>query len=128
MVKLAEKTKKFEKKANNPKQKKANSRAKIENLNLENKLHLKLAKYRSLTQKALSLIEIRAEEGSLGHAVAEDFLAMAQNYYSDALFFEKKGDFLTALAAYSYAHAWLDAGVRARLFHAEDNQLFTLPE
>jgi len=41
--------------------------------------------------------------------------------------FKEKGDLLTALASFSYAHAWLDAGVRAKLFEAEDDQLFTLP-
>jgi len=111
----------------NSKTKKSNFKKKIEHSILEKELLSKVAKYRSLTEKALSLIEIKAEEGTLGNAVAQDFLAMAQNYFSDGNFFEKKGDFLTALAAYSYAHAWLDAGVRARLFHAEDDQLFTLP-
>ncbi len=110
---------------------KKTTRKKIDSKNqnlLFNELIEKVAKYRSLTEKALSLIEIKSEEGTLGNAVAQDFLAMAQNYFSDGNFFEKKGDFLTALAAYSYAHAWLDAGARARLFQAEDDQLFTLPQ
>ena len=35
---------------------------------------------------------------------------------------------LLALPAYSYAHAWLDAGVRAGLLDAQgDDRLFTLP-
>ncbi|MBS3057208.1 MAG: DUF357 domain-containing protein, partial [Candidatus Diapherotrites archaeon] len=34
-----------------------------------------------------------------------------------------------ALAAFSYAHAWLDAGVRAKLLDARgDDNLFTLPK
>jgi hypothetical protein len=52
---------------------------------------------------------------------------MAKNYYDDAKFFKEKGNLLTSLAAFSYAHAWLDAGVRARIFEASDDQLFTLP-
>ena len=53
---------------------------------------------------------------------------MSKNYFSDALYFEEKKDFLTALAAYSYAHAWLDAGVKAGWFdHRGDDLLFVLP-
>jgi hypothetical protein len=52
---------------------------------------------------------------------------MTKNYFSDAQHFKEKGDLLTALASFSYAHAWLDAGVRAKIFHADDDQLFTLP-
>ena len=52
---------------------------------------------------------------------------MATRYFQDAKFFEKKGDKLTALAALSYAHAWLDAGARLGLFDvAHDNVLFTV--
>ena len=94
---------------------------------LEQELEEKVAHYKELTEKALSLVTIKADEGTLGRMVAEDFLAMAQNYFNDAKHFEKKGELLTALAAYSYAHAWLDAGVRAHLFNADDEQLFTLP-
>jgi uncharacterized protein len=62
-------------------------------------------------------------------AIADDFLDMARRYFADAEHFEKKGDFLLALPAYSYAHAWLDAGVRAGLFDAQgDDRLFTLPK
>lgn len=100
---------------------------KTEKFDLESALLKKVEKYRKLTEKALSLVLIKAEEGTLGFSVGQDFLAMAQNYFADGTFFEKKGDFLNALAAYSYAHAWLDAGVRAKLFQAEDDKLFTLP-
>ena len=52
---------------------------------------------------------------------------MARNYYSDAGHFGKQGDMLLALAAYSYAHAWLDAGVRAGILDGKgDSRLFTL--
>ena len=51
---------------------------------------------------------------------------MANNYFNDGKYYKEKGNLLTALASFSYAHAWLDAGVRAFLFDATDDQLFTL--
>ncbi len=91
------------------------------------KLMEKVEKYRSLTEKALEKIEIDEELDEEKSAVAEDFLSMCRNYLEDGKHFEEKGELLTALAAFSYAHAWLDAGVRARFFKADDDQLFTLP-
>ncbi|MEI7961412.1 MAG: DUF357 domain-containing protein [archaeon] len=87
----------------------------------------KVQKYEKLTSRALK--EIKLTKGLSEHhkAVAEDFLSMANNYFNDAKYFAKEGNLLTALAAYSYAHAWLDAGVRAKIFDAKDDQLFTLP-
>lgn len=90
-------------------------------------LEIKVEKYRKLTEKALKVIEINEKNSEKENKIAADFLSMAKNYFNDAKHFEEKGDLLTALAAYSYAHAWLDAGVRAKVFKAEDDALFTLP-
>ena len=88
----------------------------------------KVKRYQQLTAQALAKIRVKAGLSAREKAAAEDFLAMASNYFRDAGFFEQKGELLTALAAYSYAHAWLDAGVRAGWFDAQgDDQLFTLP-
>jgi len=88
----------------------------------------KVAHYRALTQKALEKIKTKPGLDAKEKALAKDFLGMANDYFKDAGFFERKGELLTALAAYSYAHAWLDAGVRAKVFDAQgDDQLFTLP-
>ncbi|MEK6958554.1 MAG: DUF357 domain-containing protein [archaeon] len=87
----------------------------------------KVEKYEKLTQRALKEIKYKKNLSDKDKAIAEDFINMAKNYFSDAVHFKEKGELLTALAAFSYAHAWLDAGVRAKLFDAEDDQLFTLP-
>ncbi len=88
----------------------------------------KVARYRALTEKALKKVQLKPGLAAKERASAEDFLSMARNYFKDAGFFEAKGDLATALAAYSYAHAWLDAGVRAGWLDAQgDDQLFTLP-
>ena len=47
----------------------------------------------------------------------------------DAKYFRDKNDYVNALAALSYAHAWLDAGARIGLFDVKgDNELFTVDQ
>ncbi len=90
-------------------------------------LKTKVRHYRKLTQEALQIIELIPKLTAKEQKIADDFLSMARNYFSDGLHFEQQNELLTALAAYSYAHAWLDAGVRAGLFDAKENdRLFTL--
>ena len=70
-----------------------------------------------MTGKALRLVEIKDKE----NGKAKEFLGMAKNYFSDAKHFREKGDLLTALAAVSYSHAWLDAGARLGLFKVDNS-------
>lgn len=93
----------------------------------KNHLEEKVEKYETLTKKALEEIKFAKEISEKERKIGEDFLEMAKNYYNDGRHFKEKGDLLTALASFSYAHAWLDAGVRAKIFHADDGRLFTLP-
>ena len=87
----------------------------------------KLNRYRKITEKALEKVEIKVNEKHELYPIAIDFLKMAKDYFADAQFFEKQGKKLTALAAYSYAHAWLDAGVKLGIFNAKgDSNLFVL--
>lgn len=88
----------------------------------------KLKKYLSMTDKALTMVKIAAaDKNSRDYKAAIDFLSMAKNYLSDSRHFEKKGDLLTAIAAASYAHAWLDAGARLGLFKVDNSSdLFTV--
>jgi len=88
----------------------------------------KAVRYRQLTEAALEKVSVKAEEGSVDFKRARDFLSMAKNYLSDGKHFQEKGEIAMALAAFSYAHAWLDAGVRAGFLDGkEDDRLFTLP-
>ena len=87
----------------------------------------KLAKYFDVTGRALKKIKI-TDSGTINwKAAAEDFLDMATRYFEDAKHFEKKGDIVDAFAALNYAHGWLDAGARLKLFDVGgDNVLFTV--
>jgi uncharacterized protein len=93
----------------------------------EKELIEKVEKYEATTKKGLEEIKKKNDLNEAHKKVADDFLSMAKNYFNDGKFFKEKGDLLTSLASFSYAHAWLDAGVRAHLFDAIDDQLFTLP-
>ena len=81
------------------------------------KINEKLDKYFSMTEKAMKMLEIKNPEDEK----AGEFLGMAKNYFSDAKYFREKGDLLTALAAVSYSHAWLDAGARLGLFKVDNS-------
>ena len=87
----------------------------------------KLNRYFDLTERALKKVKINSIIKIDVKKSAEDFLDMAKRYYSDAQYFRDKGDFVNALAALSYAHAWLDAGARLGLFDVDhDSELFTV--
>ncbi|MFO8110355.1 MAG: DUF357 domain-containing protein [Thermoplasmata archaeon] len=81
------------------------------------------------TEKALNKIEISPPPRSHLTVIAEDFLKMAEYYYSDALHFFEEDKLDDSFACVNYAHGWLDAGARLGLFDTgEDDDLFTLAE
>jgi hypothetical protein len=79
-----------------------------------------------LLEKALNTIKINITNESFLKDISEDYLSMAKNYLSDGINFEKKEDYARALACFSYAYAWIDAGVRIGLFYGIDRNMFTL--
>lgn len=91
-------------------------------------LRLRAEKYAKLTEKALLAVKISAQPGTKEFENAKDYLEMARNYLSDGKYYAQKGDLVTALASYSYAHAWIDAGVRSGILAGEGTELFTQPK
>lgn len=90
----------------------------------------KLTKYFDITGKALEKVKI-VKDGKIEakdfEKFAKDFLDMAQRYYSDAKHFAEKDDVVNAFACLNYAHGWLDAGARLKLFDVGgDSMLFTV--
>ncbi|MFW5865566.1 MAG: DUF357 domain-containing protein [Nanoarchaeota archaeon] len=84
-----------------------------------------LDKYFSITNEALEMV--KSHEMDVDRIEnATDFLDMSQRYYNDAKHFMEKGNFVLALSALNYAHGWLDAGARIRLFKVNDSRLFTV--
>ena len=86
-----------------------------------------LEKYLALTDEALKRVRPAPPSRSFLAGASEDFLSMARAYLSDARHFEKNGDRDRALAAVSYAHGWLDAGVRLGLLDGGDDDVRFTP-
>ncbi|RJQ16867.1 DUF357 domain-containing protein [Candidatus Woesearchaeota archaeon] len=87
----------------------------------------KLNKYLDLTKKALALVK-KAEKDDKRMKEVEDLIDLSERYYSDALHFKEKGDYVLAFSAVNYAHAFLDAGARLKLFKVSDSSLFMVDE
>ncbi|MDD5502367.1 MAG: DUF357 domain-containing protein [Candidatus Thermoplasmatota archaeon] len=89
----------------------------------------KIEKYLDITKRAMAKAKIIAPEPSYAKKIADDFMKMAKSYYSDAVHFHEKGDYINAFASVNYAHGWLDAGARLGIFDVDkDTKLFTLSE
>jgi uncharacterized protein len=83
-------------------------------------------KYLRLTREALARVAPATPGRSFLRGASDDFIAMARSYLADAEHFSASGDVERALAAASYAHGWLDAGVRLGLLDGgDDDQRFT---
>jgi uncharacterized protein len=84
----------------------------------------KLKKYFLITEEALSMVKNKVV--SSREEDAKEILEMAENYISDAKYFESKGDWILAFGALNYAHGWIDSGVRLGIFDVTENRLFTI--
>jgi hypothetical protein len=83
----------------------------------------RLDSYFEVTGRALEIVKKSAKDESRIRD-ALDFLDMAERYYSDAKHFREKGNYVLAFGALNYAHAWLDAGARLKMFKVKDDKLF----
>jgi hypothetical protein len=93
---------------------------------MEDKITLeKLDKYVKVTENAIKLAEKSGNRTPLVKG-REDCLDMIKRYFSDALHYKEKGDYVTAFAALNYAHGWLDACARIGIFDVHDSNLFTV--
>lgn len=90
-------------------------------------LEEKMNRYEGLLDEALDEAEIQAPAGThLGDAAVE-YVEMARSYLEDGRHFREQDDPVNALAAFSYGHAWMDAGARIGLFEVpESGHLFTV--
>jgi hypothetical protein len=86
-----------------------------------------LEKYLRLTDEALQRVKPAPPARSFLVGASEDFLSMARAYLADARHFQQQGDPDRALAAASYAHGWLDAGVRLGLLDGGDDDVRFTP-
>jgi hypothetical protein len=87
----------------------------------------KTERYEDLLAQALAAAETAVPADTpLGEA-ARECEEMARSYLEDGRHFREDEDLVNALAAFSYGHAWLDAGARIGLFDVpEEGHLFTV--
>ncbi|EMA39584.1 DUF357 domain-containing protein [Halococcus hamelinensis] len=87
----------------------------------------KTDRYERLLAEALDAASTAPPEGTPLAGVAADYEEMARSYLADGRHFRESGDPVNALAAFSYGHAWLDAGARLGVFSVPDEgDLFTV--
>jgi hypothetical protein len=87
----------------------------------------KVDRYEGLLADAVAAATVAASAGTPLAAGAEDCLEMAESYLEDGRHFRETDDPVNALAAFSYGHAWLDAGARVGLLSVPtDGELFTV--
>ena len=87
----------------------------------------KTDRYEQLLAEALDTAERTVPEGTPLAEAAAEYEEMARSYLADGRHFRTEDDPVNALAAFSYGHAWLDAGARIGLFDVPDeDHLFTV--
>ena len=90
-------------------------------------LEEKTDRYERLLAEALDVAEFMPAPETPLAAAATEYREMARSYLEDGRHFRESGDPVNALAAFSYGHAWLDAGARIGLFSVPaDDDLFTV--
>ena len=87
-------------------------------------LEKRYSKYVKLTEKALKIVKLKKGLSKEQIEIAKDILDLAGMYFNDARYFRSKNEVVNAFAAVNYSHAFLDAGVRMKLFDVSDNKLF----
>ena len=84
----------------------------------------KIEKYYDLTSKALKIAKkaiIKSKQKQ-----AKEIVLMVESYLSDSQYFKKNKDYVNAYGALNYAHGWLDAGARLKIFKVTNTELFTI--
>ncbi|MEM1534982.1 MAG: DUF357 domain-containing protein [Candidatus Pacearchaeota archaeon] len=66
----------------------------------------------NFSKRALEIAKKNLTKDKAKLEKAREFVEMAESYLSDSMYFFKQKDYLRAIAAIYYAHAWLDAGAR----------------
>jgi hypothetical protein len=89
-------------------------------------LNEKVKRYEDMLKRALQKAKYAPLPQSHMYTIADDYYTMAEAYYKDGVYFLEQGDSVNALAAFSYGHAWLDAGAKLGVFSVDDATLFTI--
>ncbi|MFT4923750.1 MAG: hypothetical protein ACI8XM_002981 [Haloarculaceae archaeon] len=87
----------------------------------------KTDRYEDLLAEALECATVAPPDETPMADAADECAEMARSYLEDGRHFREEDDLVNALAAFSYGHAWLDAGARIGLFDVpQEGHLFTV--
>ena len=90
-------------------------------------LEEKTDRYEELLAEALESLDRAPPEHTPLYDAALECEEMAEAYLADGRHFRAEDNLVNALAAFSYGHAWLDAGARIGLFDVpSEGHLFTV--
>ena len=90
-------------------------------------LEEKTDRYGRLLAEAVAATTVAPPAETPMAEAASECREMATAYLEDGRHFRDEGDLVNALAAFSYGHAWLDAGARIGLFDVPtEGHLFTV--
>jgi len=84
----------------------------------------KLEEYYKITSKALEVSKRSIAKGK--EKKSEEIFLMVSCYLKDSIYFKGKKDYVNSFACLNYAHGWLDAGARLKVFRVKDNKLFSV--
>ena len=91
----------------------------------ENKItKSKIEKYYKLTSDALEIAKKSVAKGKKKQS--EEIFLMVESYLSDSQYFKNNKDYVNAFGCLNYAHGWIDAGARLKIYIVKDNRLFTI--
>ena len=92
---------------------------------MADRLQRKTDRYQSLLAAGCADAEIDQSLDADDRGAAAECLEMAEAYLADGDHFRSNDDDVTALAAYSYGHGWLDAAIRMGFLQGtEEGDLF----
>ncbi len=84
----------------------------------------RLDKYRDITERALAIAKKSISKNK--EKEAKEVIKMVECYLEDSKHFEKNNNYVNSYGCLNYAHGWLDAGARLKIFNVKDNELFTI--
>ena len=82
----------------------------------------RIEKYRKITQEALKMAKKNIKKGKENEEKAKEILQMVECYLADSEHFEKQNHYVNALSCLNYAHGWLDAGARLKIFNIKNSK------
>jgi len=92
---------------------------------MNNRITLKkIEEYYTITNKAFNLAKKSIVKNK--NKLAEEIFEMVSAYLSDSNHFKKNKEYVLAYGALNYAHGWLDAGARLKIYRVKDNKLFSV--